>query len=277
MNAERDPAVAGRWLASVCRLRFGLLLCLSMSAMLVGCGSDRKEPEAARLQGRIGGVALEVPREDVWIWEQDRDARADPSSSCGAPLRSVSIQLRWPEMVPRNAQTREDYDRHHSAGNGDSNWIDIGLNQAGEGENITLRQIRDWGLYRLHHQRLPAEVTFEFGRDAALGLEMARPALPESRSFNWNRVTYTDSLDPARAPTVLIRCMTGPQYAPPQWTPLCEASLEQPGLLNVRTTVVYRQNLLPHWRKIESDVQAYLKRIRSHCPTPRNVKEIEHG
>jgi hypothetical protein len=253
------------------------MLWLSLSFVLVGCGSDRKGPEAARLQGRIGGVALEVPRQDVWIWETDRDAQAEPASTCGATLRSVSIQLRWPEMAPRNARTRQDYDRHDSVGNGDSNWIDIGLNQAGEGENITLQQIRDWGLYRLHHQELPAEVTFDFGRDAALGLEMARPALSERRSFNWNRITYTDSLDPARAPTVLIRCMTGPQYAPPQWTPLCEASLEQPGLRNVRTTIVYRQNLLPHWREIQADVQAYLQRIRSHCPTHRNVKEIERG
>ncbi|MDQ7312351.1 hypothetical protein ABE509_06005 [[Pseudomonas] hibiscicola] len=276
MNAEADPVVAGRWL-NACRLRYDMLLWLSLSVVLGGCGSDRKGPEATRLQGRIGGVALEVPRQDVWIWEQDRDARADPASRCGVPLRSVSIQLRWPEMAPRNAQTRQDYDRRDSAGNGDSNWIDIGMSQAGEGENITLRQIRDWGLYRLHHQRLPAEVTFDFGRDAALGLEMARPALPERQSFNWNRITYTDSLDPARAPTVLIRCMTGPQYSPPQWTPLCEASLEQPGLRNVRTTVVYRQNLLPHWQEIQADVQAYLQRIRSHCPTHRNVKEIERG
>lgn len=277
MNAEADPAAAGRWLASVCRLRFDVMLWLSLSFVLVGCGSDRKGPEAARLQGRIGGVALEVPRQDVWIWETDRDAQAEPASTCGATLRSVSIQLRWPEMAPRNARTRQDYDRHDSVGNGDSNWIDIGLNQAGEGENITLQQIRDWGLYRLHHQELPAVVTFDFGRDAALGLEMARPALSERRSFNWNRITYTDSLDTARAPTVLIRCMTGPQYAPPQWTPLCEASLEQPGLRNVRTTIVYRQNLLPHWREIQADVQAYLQRIRSHCPTHRNVKEIERG
>lgn len=240
---------------------------------LAGCRGPVDRHERAPLVGNFSGTTLRVPADHVWIWERDRDA-TKRAHSCGSALRSALIQLRWPEMKPRNSETAADFKKYHSGATGDSQWIEIGMTQATPRARLSLESQRDWAMFRSRPNELPTGVEFEYRRDTVTGLNIAYPRMQVKEGHAWNRRFYSDSFDQHHRPAVFISCMTGPQYRPPSWTPLCEQPLDEPGFEQVHLSIVYRQNLLPHWREINRDVRSYLRDIQSSCPTTRNVKEI---
>ncbi|MCF3469620.1 hypothetical protein JAK72_19445 [Stenotrophomonas maltophilia] len=264
-----------RWIVMDGPARRALMVVLLVS--LAGCGRSEAERAKERLTGVIGGTALNARAQAVWIWELDREADNQGITPCGPTLRSATFQLRWPEMAPRTKANRDDYNTHHSGGTGDSQWIEIGMSQGGPGEIVSLQGTRERALGRDPAWGMPYQVSLEFGWDETLGLEMARPSVSEPKSYNWNRINYSDTFAIGATPNVLIRCMTGPQYRPPHWTPLCEATLEDANLKQVHLSIRYRQNLLPHWRDIERDVRQFLRSVQRECPMPGHGPGIAAG
>ncbi|MBW8773571.1 MAG: hypothetical protein JF596_00410 [Stenotrophomonas sp.] len=226
-----------RWIVmdGPARRALGVVLLVS----LAGCGRSEAERAKERLTGVIGGTALNARAQTVWIWEADREADGHGITPCGPTLRSATFLLRWPEMAPRTKANRDDYNTHYSGGTGDSQWIEIGMSQGGPGEIVSLQGTRERAL----------------GRDPAWRMP-------------YQGINYSDTFATGAMPNVLIRCMTGPQYRPPHWTPLCEATLEDAHLKQVHLSIRYRQNLLPHWRDIERDVRQFLRSVQRECPVP---------
>lgn len=237
---------------------------LVLAALLAGCSDNHKEKTKAPLIGSFGTTKLRVPKDHAWIWEKDRESKG-LHHTCGQPLKSALIQLRWPDMKPRNSKTAADFKKYHSGATGDSQWIEIGMTQASPGANLSLDRQRDWATFRSRPAELPLGVQLQYAQDSMTGLKVAFPNLQIKEGHAWNRRFFSDSFDQQHQPTVFISCMSGPQYHPPTWTPLCDHHLNAPGFEQAHLSVVYRQNLLPHWREIERDVRTYLRGIQSRC------------
>lgn len=135
----------------------------------------------------------------------------------------------------------------------------------GPRESLSLQWRHDAALYRTRPYDLPTGVAFVYGRDDKTGLEVAYPNVSRKEGYGWNRRIYSDVLDEAGVPTVLLSCMTGPQFAAPRETALCKQTIRDDELGRVRSRVTYHENLLPHWRAISQGVQQYLREVSRPC------------
>lgn len=264
-NQVRDDMQQG---SAALKIPVLLVPFISIIAILQLVGCDRQPPHRkaqATLSGGIGRAALNVPADAVFIWEVARRSSRS-NADCGQPLASAALKFLWPEMEPSGGPAVYWKNRSRFGPNGDANWLEIGMSQGTPSADVSLKKLRDSSLYRRNSQGLPPGFMFEYGFDAATGLEIAYPNVARTEARYWNRIFYSDAIARSAHPTTLISCMTGPQFNPPEWTPSCSQSIVHDDFDHVSISITYRENLLPHWQQIEADVRAYLDRISSRCP-----------
>lgn len=235
------------------------------------------QPEQGYTYGSVNGVAIKVPKREIFMTDYGRPDGSDlPRSeprTCRSPIQSMTLFLRWPGLVPIDAANYDDFQTTQWKSVGYTQWLDAGFINAGtrpvrlaDGSNYLY--VRRQSMLDLNsgRQRLPPDMVYQYYPAALpVGLPHAIPVGPRSSERElWNRHVYWDADEASRTVMTLIHCGGG-QYDPPRWVSHCTQYFNI-SEMQMDVGVTYTHQLLPQWRAIQRAITSHFLAYKTICP-----------